>query len=181
LHIAQRGDYIPQSWLKDNWLEIIKDDYPHFKTVNTRIERLEACEDRSKALYSYMTKYMVKTWEIDSQKGWTKVQALHPGLRHYRHTQGWRLIPEPASSGKWELHLEPAPRAIAGEYVPVSKYDMLVAAHRKLLRTEVDVNGFSPRALAWVPTAPLTETRPEDWEWVDEAGLRPNQPIIVCL
>jgi hypothetical protein len=164
LHVAQRGDDIPQEdWLWPNWLDIIKDDYPHFKTVNARIDRLEAFEEPKKALYSYMTKYMVKTWEIDSQKGWSKVQALYPGIRHYRYTHGWPLTPAPARSGDWELHLEPVPRAIEGEYVPLSKFDREEAFIRAV-RGKVEVKGDSAGTpVLPVLRQPLTGTAPEYW------------------
>jgi hypothetical protein len=144
-------------------LDIIKDDYPHFKTVNARIDRLEAFEDPKKALYSYMTKYMVKTWEIDSQKGWSKVQALYPGIRHYRYTHGWPLTPALPLAGEWELHLEPVPRAIEGEYVPLSKFDREQAFIRAV-RGKVDVKGDSACTQALpVLRQPLTGTAPEYW------------------
>ncbi len=164
LHIAQRGDYIPHKWLKANWLEIIKDDYPNFKTVNARIDRLDPSNSPSQALYSYMTKYMVKTWEIDSQKGWSKVQALYPGIRHYRYTHGWVLTPAlPRETGQWELHLEPIPRAIEGEYVPVSKFDKEQTFIRAV-RGKVEVKGDSACTQALpVLRQPLTGTAPEYW------------------
>ncbi len=165
LHVAQRGDDIPQKkWLWPNWLDIIKDDYPHFKTVNARIDRLDPSNSPSQALYSYMTKYMVKTWEIDSQKGWSKVQALYPGIRHYRYTHGWPLTPAlPREIGQWELHLEPVPRAIEGEYVPVSKFDKEQAFIRAV-RGKVDVKGDSACTQALpVLRQPLTGTAPEYW------------------
>jgi hypothetical protein len=166
LHIAQRGDDIPQNpWLWDNWLDIIKDDYPHFKTVNARIDRVEHFEDPKKALYAYMTKYMVKTWETDTQKAWSRVQALHPGLRHYRYTRGWRLVPALGTGGPspWELHLEPVPRAIEGEYEALSRADRERDLIR-VLRREVDVKGFSTGTPVSGPqTGPLTGTAPKDW------------------
>ncbi len=157
LHIAQRGDYLPHKWLKANWLEIIKDDYPSFKTVNARIDRLDPSESPSQALYSYMTKYMVKTWEIDSQKGWTKVQALHPGIRHYRYTHGWPLTPAPVKSDDWELHLEPVRRPIEGEYVALSTEDRLQALLREIRLGKMEVKGFSAGTLALSEAKPLTE------------------------
>jgi hypothetical protein len=164
LHIAQRGDYIPHKWLKSNWLEIIKDDYPNFKTVNARIDRLDPAASPSQALYSYMTKYMVKTWEVDSQKGWSKVQALHPGIRHYRYTRGWPLVPAPPrETGQWELHLEPVLRPIDGDYAPLSKFDKEQELIRAV-RRKVYVKGESAGTPASGPqVGPLTETAPEYW------------------
>ncbi len=169
LHIAQRGDYIPANqknpWLWDNWLDIIKDDYPHFKTVNATVNAVEDCEDPKKALYHYMTKYMVKTWEIDTQKAWSRVQALHPGLRHYRYTRGWPLVPalNPPGPSPWELHLEPVLRAIEGEYEALSSGDR----QRDLIwavRGKVEVKGVSTGTPVSGPqTGPLTGTAPKYW------------------
>lgn len=122
LHVAARGVYIPATqdnpWLWDNWLEIIKDDYPHFTTVNARVEAIERIDDPKKALYNYMTKYMVKTWETNKQKDWDRVQSLYPGIRHYRYTQGW--IDKPVEAVKrpsdWELVAEHIARPPQGDY-----------------------------------------------------------------
>jgi hypothetical protein len=112
-----------------------------------------------------MTKYMVKTWEIDSQKGWNRVQALHPGIRHYRYTRGWALTPPTVRSDDWELRAEPVPRAIEGEYVPVSTFDQVVAARRKILAmTPADVKGFNAGTPASGPqVGPLTGAEPPYW------------------
>jgi hypothetical protein len=170
LHVAQRGDYIPANeknpWLWDNWLDIIKDDYPHFKTVNATVNAVDHFDDPKKALYAYMTKYMVKTWETDTQKAWSRVQALHPGLRHYRYTRGWALSP-PAPRQEpsiWELHSEPIPRPISGEYEALSRADR----ERDLIRAvrrEVEVKGTVLGVLAQDAgtPAPLTGTAPGYW------------------
>lgn len=123
LHIAARGVYVPATkqnpWLWDNWLDIIKDDYPDFTTVNARVEAIEQFDDPQKALYSYMTKYMVKTWETNNQKDWTHVQSLYPGIRHYRYSQGWvakRPVEPDKKPSEWELITETLARPVEGEF-----------------------------------------------------------------
>lgn len=139
LHIAARSAYIPATkenpWLWDNWLEIIKDDYPDFTTVNARVEAIEQFEDPQKALYSYMTKYMVKTWETNNQKDWNHVQALYPGLRHYRYTRGWiNKRAEPVEKvSDWELITEHIARPVEGDYDPL-KSDAGMAAFREFIQ-----------------------------------------------
>lgn len=165
LHVAARGDFIPATkenpWLWDNWLDIIKDDYPHFTTVNARIEAIEQFEDPQKALYSYMTKYMVKTWETNNQKDWDHVQNLYPGLRHYRYTQGWINKPVEAikKPSDWHLIPETVARPIEGDYNPLKS-------------DSVDV-----KFLDWVKTIPslaMGTREPSSTEFALQKALAPD-------
>jgi hypothetical protein len=151
IHLFQRGDFIEQAELSTMW---------GIYTSRSFVERSSTIVDiryirEKQNVKGYLLKYLKKTWAADnhSDKSWSKLQELYPGLNHYRHSRNW--LPAAVKPEKeWYLVSDEAYKA--GRYILEPNPDTLrpFTPLEKLLLSKAqyksrEVKGFRVGTPTW--------------------------------
>lgn len=103
LHLFQRGDFIPQELLSEMWERYTAGSYQGAGSFVVDIRKIQDNQN----VKGYLLKYLKKTWEDGKHdsKSWARLQALYPGLNHYRMSRNWlpKATEKPVEPSEWQL------------------------------------------------------------------------------
>jgi hypothetical protein len=151
IHLFQRGDFIKQAELSAMWGIYTAKSFLGRSSTIVDIRYIHEKQN----VKGYLLKYLKKTWAQDnhSDKSWSNLQKLFPGLNHYRHSRNW-LPKQEKPAKEWYLVSDEAYQA--GRYTLVENPDTLMPFNplQKLIVSKAGyqssaVKGFSVGTPTW--------------------------------
>jgi hypothetical protein len=177
IHLFQRGNFIRHAELSAMWGIYTAKSFAGRSSTIVDIRYIHEKQN----VKGYLLKYLKKTWANDnhSDKSWSNLQKLFPGLNHYRHSRNW--LPKQVKPAKeWYLVSDEAYQA--GRYILEENPDTLMPFNplQKLLVSKAgyqssEVKGFTVGTPTWAQ--PTLDERQQNDNNPDRVGWHsPTNP-----